>query len=337
MAANTKVTTSQRTRRMLALLPYLRVHEPVSLKALAAATGTTAEQVAEDLTLLTYCGVPPFSPYDMVDLMIDGDTVEVYMAPPALERPVRLSPAETRALAAALETAGHQPDDPLVAKLLASVSAPLDAQALMAVVRGGSPTGIRDTYETLAEALEAAAAVEIEYFTASSGRHSTRVVRPYSLQNERGVWYLSAFCTSAGEVRTFKVDRIRSARVTGEHFDRPATTRGAIIPSGPDLPVATLLLHAGAPFREKRDWPGATFDVRADGDVEVRVPYSSPSWVARRVAAGLGSIEALGPHDIRQAVCETAGAALKALDMLSELSGLSGDSPGASPRHSQET
>jgi len=306
-----KTTTSQRTRRMLALLPYLRVHEPVSLRALAAAAGTTTEQVAEDLTLLTFCGVPPFSPYDMVDLMIDGDTVEVYMAPPALERPVRLSPVETRALAAALETAGHEPDDPLVTKLLDSVAAPIDAEALMAVVRGGSAAGIRETYETLAEALEAAASLEIEYFTASSGRHSTRVVHPYSLVNERGVWYLSAFCELAGDVRTFRVDRIRSARATGEHFEKPIMERGSVTPSGADLPRATLLLRAGAPFREERDWPGATFELRANGDVEVSVPYSSPSWVARRVAAGLGSIEVLGPEEVRRAVCETARAALR--------------------------
>jgi proteasome accessory factor C len=298
---------------MLALLPYLRVREPVRLSMLAAATGATPEQVAEDLTLLTFCGVPPFSPYDMVDLTIDGDTVEVYLAPPALERPVRLSPVETRALAAALETAGHEPDDPLVTKLLESVSAPLDAEALMAVVRGGSAAGIRDTYDVLAEALEAAASLEIEYFTASSGRHSTRVVRPYALVNERGVWYLSAYCEVAGDVRTFRVDRIRSARATGEYFQKPAGVRGSVVPSGADLPNATLLLRAGAPFREERDWPGAILGMRADGDVEASVPYSSPSWVARRVAAGLGSIEALGPDEVRRAVCETAGTALREL------------------------
>ncbi len=303
---------------MLALLPYLRVHERVSLSALAAATGTTPEQVAEDLTLLTYCGVPPFSPYDMVDLMIDGDMVEVYMAPPALERPVRLSPVETRALIAALETAGHEPDDPLVTKLLDCVAAPLDAEALMAVVRGGGSAGIRDTYEVIAETLEEAAALEIEYFTASSGRHSTRVVHPYSLVNERGVWYLSAFCELAGEVRTFRVDRIRSARATGDHFSRPAVAaavaaaaRGSVAPRGADLPRATLLLHAGAPFREERDWPGATFEKRAEGAVEASVPYSSPSWIARRVAAGLGSIEVLAPDEVRRAVCDTAKGALR--------------------------
>lgn len=311
MAAKAQTTTAQRTRRMLALLPYLRVHEPVRLSALAAATGATAEQVAEDLTLLSFCGVPPFSPYDMVDLMIDGDTVEVYMAPPALERPVRLSAVETRALAAALETAGHEPDDPLVTKLLASVAAPLDAEALMAVVRGGSAAGIRDTYEVLAEALEGAVAVEIEYFTASSGRHSTRVVHPYALVNERGAWYLSAFCSVAGEVRTFRVDRIRAARATGEHFSKPAVASGAggVAPGGEDLPRATVLLREGAPWREERDWPGATFEVREDGSIEASVPYSSPWWVARRVAAGLGSIEVLGPDEVRRAVCELASAA----------------------------
>jgi len=315
---------------MLALLPHLRAHERVSLGELAAAVGATVEDVAEDLTLLSFCGVPPFSPYDMVDLMIDGDSVEVFMAAPALERPVRLSAAETRALVAALETTGHEPGDPLVGKLLAAVAAPLDAEALMAVVRGGGAgggggsAGIRETYEVLAEALEAGEAVEISYFTGSSGRQSVRVVRPYSMVNERGAWYVTGFCELAGEVRTFRVDRIREARATGARFERAegasaareAEARGAwargaagVAPRGEELPRAVLLLRGGAPWREERDWPGAEFLAREGGAVEVRVPYSSPWWVARRVCAGLGTIEVVEPEEVRRAVCEVAAGA----------------------------
>ena len=52
-----------------------------------------------------------------MDLDIDGDFVTVYMEPPGLERPLKLTIAEARAVAAALEVAGFAADSPLRAFL----------------------------------------------------------------------------------------------------------------------------------------------------------------------------------------------------------------------------
>lgn len=310
-----KTSTALRSRRMLALLPYLKRGKTVALSDLADAVGASVAEVAADLATLSFCGVPPFTPDEMIDLEIDGDTVRVYGAPPALDRPVRLSPREARALVTALEAAGRGGDDPLVTRLLEAASAEFDAAELASTVRAGSGGApIAAIYTVIAEAIERAVKVCIEYFTASSGVQSVRVIQPHSLMNERGAWYVSGFCETAGEVRTFRLDRIREAMPTGEQFEAPAPAAATVVPAGDDLPIAVLRLAPGARHSEERDWPGATFIAKSNGAVFAQVPYSSATWVARRVAAGLGTIDAIETPEVQAAVREIARAGLATLE-----------------------
>lgn len=310
-----KKNTAMQTRRMLALLSYLKQGATLKLSDLSAAVGATEAEVAADLTALSFCGVPPFSPDEMIDLAIDGDTVTVLSAPPALDRPVRLSPREARALVAALEAAGHPHDDPLVARLLDAAASEIDPAELAATIRTGTASApLASIYSVLAEAIETSTKVRIGYFSAGSGTHSDRIIQPHGLMNERGAWYVSGQCENAGEIRTFRLDRVREATSTGETFQRPAWVNATVAPTAEGLPVAVLRLAPGSRHTEERDWPGATFNVKPNGAVFAEVPYSSATWVARRVAAGLGMIDAIETPEVRAAVREIALSGLAAID-----------------------
>jgi len=137
---------------------------------------------------------------------------------------------------------------------------------------------------------------------------------PYALVIERGAWYVSGFCENALEVRTFRLDRIRVAAPTGEYFEAPAPTAASIVPTGDGLPTAVLRIAPRAQHSEERDWPGAVFTPKENGAVFVEVPYSSATWVARRVVAGLGSIDALETDEVRAAVRDIARAGLAAIE-----------------------
>ena len=152
--------------------------------------------------------------------------------------------------------------------------------------------------------------VRLEYLKAGGEESSIRDTEPVALFAERGAWYLTAWCRTAGDWRTFRVDRIRSATVTEERF--VARTRETDIPgsafSTRDLPCATLRFSAGEQFTE-REWPGATVvEEHAGGELVVDVPYAGTDWIARRVVARLGAVEALGPAEVRSAVRTLAAA-----------------------------
>ncbi len=278
--------TATRAGRLLALLPMLHKGETVSLTELASAVGCGPAEVAADLSTLTMCGVPPFTPYDMLDLVIDGDTVTVYAEAPGIDRPLRLTLSEARALGAALDAAGYDTDAPLRKKLRANASASVALDELEHTVRASAgPGGLAETYAILAEAAEAHEKVHIHYFTGSTGNVSARTVQPWALVNRLGVWYLVALCEAVHEERVFRLDRIFDARPLGQAFEPPSLVPFGVTPAADGLPVATVRFGAGITPPDEEAWPGAARTHAPDGTTLVSVPYQTESWIARRVWA----------------------------------------------------
>ena len=310
-----RTDSAAQARRLLALLPMLHQGETVAVADLAAAVGASPEVVAADLATLTLCGVPPFTPFDMIDLDLDGEAVTVYLEPPAIDRPLRLTVSEARALTAALEAAGCDPDGVLFSKLLAAASPAVAVEEIEHTVRTSTvPGGVADIYMALAIATDTHEKVRIEYLTGATGRQSDRVVHPWALVNRFGAWYLVAYCETSSESRVFRVDRIRSAERCDEYFEPPAGVPLDVTPGPGGLPVAEVLIRSGARSGDDRTWPGATFLPQADGTTLVRIPYQTPEWIARRVVARLGTAEALGPEEVREAVRALATRLLAELD-----------------------
>lgn len=306
--------TAARARRLLALLPLLRQGESVSITDLAAAIGSEPAEVAADLSTLTMCGVPPFTPYDMIDLDIDGDMVIVYGDAPGIDRPLRLTPAEAQALASALDAAGYDPEAPLLHKLRAAASTSVSPDELARTVRASAgPGGIAETYSALAAAAEGHQKARITYFTGATGSVSTRTVHPWALVNRYGVWYLVAFCETVAEERVFRLDRVLEAIVLEERFTPPSRIPMEVTPDAEGLPIATLRLAPGTEVPDTHAWPGATFDHLEDGSTIISVPYQSESWIVRRVMSFLGDAEVLAPPELRDAVRQAASDAIRSL------------------------
>jgi proteasome accessory factor C len=299
--------THARARRLLALLPHLHKGDRIPLASLARAVGCSTEEVAADLMTLVMCGVPPFTPFDMVDLTIEGDSVTVHMDLPALDKPLRLTVGEARALGAALEIAGYDAGSPLRAKLHEITTASSSADELERTVRAGAaPGGAAEIYSSLAAAIDERTTVCIVYYTGSSGRVSERVVQPWALVQRLGAWYLVAMCLTAGQERVFRLDRIRGAERTGETFDPPAAPPLSVTPDTAGLRVAEIRFGAGVSLPDETAWPGVALETQADGTTIARMPYQTTSWIARRIVAYLGDAEAIGPEEVRSAVREMA-------------------------------
>ncbi|MBA4370653.1 MAG: hypothetical protein C0418_03625 [Coriobacteriaceae bacterium] len=298
-----KTPAATRAKRMLALLHRLTPGTRMRLDDLAAEFGVGSEELVRDLETLSICGVEPYDPYALVPLIIEGGDVHAFGELPALDHAVRLTAAEARALVTALETCGSPTDDPLPAKLMHAAAEDTSPEAFGRLVRtAAGPGGSLTTYETLAAAAERGEKLTIDYWSAGREGRSTRVVQPYALGNDRGVWYLSAFCETAGAERVFRLDRIRAAEPTGDTFERPA----APVPPTPaftstGLPTAEVVFSAEEEV-SSRDWPGATLEPQDDGTTLARIPYSGSRWLARRVAARLGRAQVLAPEALRDTV-----------------------------------
>ena len=158
-------------------------------------------------------------------------------------RPARLSPLEAKALLWALEFIGDRlpigDDDPL-ASARAKIEAAIGEDRLPPIELGRIQTANAAVAAAVTRAIREDRVVEIDYWTEARGAITSRSIEPHLLVNTRDAWYVVSWCRRAEEQRTFRLDRIRSARVTKERFERRnEMTAGPYLPWGdrPQQPV----------------------------------------------------------------------------------------------------
>ena len=58
----------ERTSRALDLVPYLLEHQGISITELAEVFGVSENQINEDLILIHMCGLPGYTPLELIDM-----------------------------------------------------------------------------------------------------------------------------------------------------------------------------------------------------------------------------------------------------------------------------
>src|SRR3954470_17097256 len=122
-----RITESDRLKRLLTLLPWVAAQEGPTVEEVCARFGINAGDLVSDVALVSMVGVPPYSPGDLFDIVVEGGRVWVHLSP-SFDRSLRLTPEEALGLVAAgaslLAVPGADPSGPL-ARGIAKVAATL--------------------------------------------------------------------------------------------------------------------------------------------------------------------------------------------------------------------
>ena len=309
-------TAGSRLARLLALVPWLLAHDGVSIAECADHFGVSEEQLERDLWLLVVCGTPGYGPDQLVDIQFWDDGRIHVLDPQTLDRALRLTQEEALTLLVALRMLAQLPgvDD---RDAIASATAKIEQAASLS--SGDSPAGSGrvvaidvPTDPVIAEAIDAALvggqALRIRYAAATRDELSTRTIEPLRLFTTDGRSYLEAFCTSAGAVRTFRLDRVVEAELTASTGTVTTGSPGRVDPAA----EAVLALRPAA--RWIIDVYGGRVDDVAHGADEtvVRVPLHSLDWGVRLVLSLTGEARVLEPPELAAAVAGAARSALGA-------------------------
>lgn len=203
------------------MLPWVIANPGVMTDEVCERFGYTKRELMADLDLVFVCGLPGYGPGDLMVAYIDEDEVVVDMAD-YFSAPLRLNPAEALGLLAAgmaLASTGQAP--PALERAVAKLSSVLvpDAQEAFSVDLAVNS----DHVDTLRHGASDHRVIDIVYTSLASGATKQRSIEPWSVFSALGNWYVSAHCRTAQAERVFRVDRIRSAQLTDEQFDPPAS------------------------------------------------------------------------------------------------------------------
>ncbi len=270
-----------RLRRMLLMVPWLLEAEGSTVEELARRFEVSEDDIVRDLELVMCCGAPPYGPDQMITVVLDDDGSVMAWQGPYFTRPMRLTPTEGFVLLAAgrtlLAVPGADPAGPL-ASALAKLETALDSAGTVAVDLESPPL-----LGLVREAAERHQRLRVSHYAAWRDDVTERDIDPYVVFSADGRWYASAADSLSGEVRHFRVDRMRSAVPTGDTF-----TPGPEAPTAPPAQVfsaqratsATLVVPAGA------EWVIEAYDptnVEAldDGRTRVTLAVAGERWLER--------------------------------------------------------
>ncbi len=306
--------TAGRLRRLLAILAWLAQVGEAPIDAVAARFDLSPEALVTELEMAACCGVPPYTPDQLMEIVVTDTTVSTYVGV-ALARPRRLSPSEGFALAASarglLAVPGSDESGALsraLAKLERAlggeqIDIELDAPLLLPLVR---------------EALDRDRRLAVTYYSASSDRVSEREISPVRLFASKGHWYVDAWCGTVGDVRRFRVDRISAAEVVDDDAPGPAVDRAdrgapdgleAFVP-GPESRRVRLSLQPSTAWLVE-SIPSAGPPEEVDGRVELEVFVGGDAWLERLLLRLGPDARVVDPPECRSLAAEAAARVLR--------------------------
>jgi proteasome accessory factor C len=271
---------------------------------LAARFSIPREELQDTLSLLNLVnfGGGCYTVYAEVDEEKGVVRVDKELYGDVFRRAPKLTPLEARAIRLAIEYVGptiaaaaHTPLDRVRRKLEETFGQFELAQTPAPLVRDAEEELVR----TLSEAAEQRLVVEIEYLKEGDEVPTTREVEPYSFERELPVWRVHTWDRTAGGARTYRLDRMRSARLTKTEF----APREGFDPNYLTEPHLARLWHSPAIARWKVE-RGARLltDKAAVSDL----PFKTEEWLLSEVLADAGETIVLEPANVRAVVAARA-------------------------------
>ncbi len=278
-----------RTARLLDLVPFLNTHQGIALKELAAHFDVTPAQMSADLMTLWMCGLPGYTPLELMDLEFESGFVTIRNAP-TLAKPRTITFQEGVALVLGLDlVASSIPEDrpdlltsveTVRERLTKLLGVPIKLSAVAAT------SGAVST--TISQAVQANTGLEIRYHSLYKDQISQRSVMPIDLYETNGHQYMRAYCFTANDYREFRADRIESATT--------ATVPAHISAQGINQEKITFEITAKSQSRDVAERFAIT-----DMALETAIELSSYSrqWIERSVLASGAAVTLNSPLEIR--------------------------------------
>lgn len=286
-------TPIEQTSRLLDLVPFLLTHQGIPVDELAKNFGVTKEIILDDLNTLWMCGLPGYTPLELIDLEFDSGFVSIRNADP-LAQVRSLVGSELVALVLGLDLLATSSND-----LSKEVKERIESLSQRIRAKIGDRISITDSGQSeirslLGRAINERASVRIHYYSPQSDEIKERTITPFDFIVDGAFEYVRAFCELAEGVRTFRIDRISDFSkelIPGSHTQSQTSHKEPI--------TSSVRIVRGD--RSTAESLGLAPDqVLVGGSISLSV--FSLDWLTRTVLASRGDLVIEEPSQVRRSI-----------------------------------
>lgn len=295
-----------RAIRLLDLVPYIVAHPGISITELAKEFSISRDEVLKDLNLLFLCGLPGYTPLELIDISFDEESV-VIRDPQNLAAPRNLN--ESEALIARIALAALEESTPKTSAAYPQIIALREkiAKAFSSSIPASAITFTLDKERATLEAIEGAIKqeldLEITYNNVTKDSSSRRSITPISIIAEDKRTLVSAYCHSAKGLRTFNLAQISEVstkeRIVRTDLERLEDSRGSS--------AEVIIKSEDSSFLSEN-----ASSLKELSKSCYQIDIFQPEWIVRSVLAGADSLELAKPLELRAEIAERANRAILA-------------------------
>ena len=294
---------ASRALRTMDLIPYILENPGISIGKLAKQFSVSEKQVESDLQLIFMCGLPGYTPYELIDLIFEDGVVSI-IDPQVLDKPRRFTKSELVVIVLGLQ---------LLSELSASDairSGKLQLLSNKIMKLGGSnsvviaPSNSKSPYvEVITRAITDKKSLTMQYQSLVKDEISVRAIIPHSLYLMNGNLYLSALDLKAKSDRIFKVELIRNCEIGNE------ISSEAVAQDSSTIEVVLDVQRAYRNFIE-RNSSIITAVEEQKNSFRVHLKLSNLEWLKRSILSNSPGIKVISPPSLAQEVAELAASLL---------------------------
>ena len=296
----------ERTARLLDLIPYINAHQGIHIDELAEEFDVTADVIAKDLDLLFLCGLPSYTPLELIDLSYEGGYVTIRDAQ-NLNKPRRLNKHEVSSLLLGLSELKSTLKEPKERERIDELSKKLrDLLNIQSEQFISYRSVDQSIYAEILAAISSEKAIHIEYLSSSKDQKSERTISPIEVIQQSNREHVIAYCHVAKEQRVFDIAGIKKVSPSNELYMRKQ--RMASLIDQADASVAISYSGSGVSFIE--DNPELV--VAHDSDAKTAImKYWNTEWLIRSVMSYGGAVTVLEPKLVVNALQDRVAASLQ--------------------------
>ena len=292
-----------RALRTMDLIPYILENPGVSISSLATRFSVTQKQIENDLQLIFMCGLPGYTPYELIDIVFEDGIVSV-IDPQVLDKPRRFNKNELIVIALGLQilieiNKSHPSQLEKLQSLSRKISKLGSSNSIMF-----NAVGTQSAYlDLIAKAISERKKLSIKYNSLVKDKKTNRIVDPQRTYFLNGNLYLSAFDLEVRSDRVFKVDLIEDCEIVD--FEEN------VIPQKSEKTIEVILdvRKSHRSFIERNSSVISASKELGDR-FEVHIQISNLEWLKRSILSNAPGISISSPTQLANEVFESAKSVL---------------------------
>jgi predicted DNA-binding transcriptional regulator YafY len=280
-----------RALRTMDMIPYILEHPGISINQLSTTFNVSKKEIEKDLQLAFMCGLPGYTPYELIDLTYEEGVVSI-IDPQVLNKPRNFSSNERVVIVLGLEilrelnlsnSENLKKIENLKAKFLNT-----NRENSIVVINQNLSFPF---FNIINQAIYETRFLIFNYQSISKDILSNRKVLPHNLFLQNGNLYLSGYDFKAQSDRLFKADQILSCEI-GDQADLKKLNLAK-----QEEIVELIISEDNSSFIERNS--SIVLDqVIVGGQMHIKIRASNFDWLKRAILSNAPSIKVISPKSL---------------------------------------